>query len=267
MGREWSGQGSFRERSPVGSRLSESLFLNVLGTATEQVWTCGLRRNSSSLDKEPKMRDSVRLNSFESFLVTLPSISSETWKMYLWAIPRSSVFCHWLFLVLSDVSLETAANFLLFLKVAMIMRKKFCQLQRLNWSFLYIATVLVSYNFEGEASRKTKQLMISTKVKYQKATNLYNNNSTFESRIYTLFLVENTIAYTPKQGTNREKYFIPIIYKAKNANSGWKRNTSPSISSFMDRAFSIFQREKYGSNPSEMDIKVVIPASTQTLIT
>ena len=101
--------------------------------------------------------------------------------------------------------------------------------------------------------------MISTKVKYQKATNLYNKNSTFVSPIFTFFLAENTIAYTPKQGTNREKYFIHIIYKAKYANSGWKRNTYPSISSFMDRVFSIFQREKYGSNPSEMDIKVVIP--------
>ena len=68
------GQGSFRERSPVGSRFSESLFLDVPGTAMEQVRTCGFRRNSSSLDKAPKIRDSVRLNSFESLLLTLPSI-------------------------------------------------------------------------------------------------------------------------------------------------------------------------------------------------
>ena len=53
--------------------------------------------------------------------------------MYSWAIPGPSVFSEWLFLVFSGVSLETAANFLLFLKVAMILREKFCQLRRLNW--------------------------------------------------------------------------------------------------------------------------------------
>ena len=76
-----SGQGSFRKRSPVGSRFSESLFLDVPGTATEQVRTCGFKKNLSNLDRAPNIPDSVRLNSFESFLVTLSSISSETWEM------------------------------------------------------------------------------------------------------------------------------------------------------------------------------------------
>ena len=44
--------------------------------------TCGFRRNSSSFDRAPKIRDSDLLNSFESFLVIFPSISSETWEMY-----------------------------------------------------------------------------------------------------------------------------------------------------------------------------------------
>ena len=132
-----SGQGSFRERSPVCSRFSELLFLEVPATATEQVHTCGCRRNSSSFDRAPKIRDSVRLNSFESFLVTLPSIPSETWEMYSWANSGSSVFCDRLFLVFSGVSLETAANFLLFPNVAKILREKFCQWWRLNWSFIF----------------------------------------------------------------------------------------------------------------------------------
>ena len=101
----------------------------------EQVWTCGFRRNSSSLDKEPKMRDSVRPNYWENFLVTFPSFSSETWVMYSPAIPGSSVFCDWLFLAFSGVSLETGANFLWFLNVALIFRRKLCQLWRLNWFF------------------------------------------------------------------------------------------------------------------------------------
>ena len=66
---------------PVVSRFSELLFLDLPGTATEQVRTCGFRRNSSSFDKVPKIRDFLLLNSFESFLVTLTSISSETWEM------------------------------------------------------------------------------------------------------------------------------------------------------------------------------------------
>ena len=74
-------QGSFRERSPVSSRFSESLFPDVPETATEQVRNCGFGRISSSLDRAPRIRDSVRLDSFESFSVTLPSISSETWEM------------------------------------------------------------------------------------------------------------------------------------------------------------------------------------------
>ena len=119
-----SGQGSFGKRSPLGSRYPESLFLDVPGTATEHVRTCGFRRNSSSLDRAPKIRDSVRVNFFESFLFTLPSISSETWEMHFWAIPGLRVFCDWVFLVTSGVSLETAANSLLFHKVAMILREK-----------------------------------------------------------------------------------------------------------------------------------------------
>ena len=36
---------------------------------------------------------------FWKFLVTLPSISFETWEMYSWVIPGSSVFCDWLLLL------------------------------------------------------------------------------------------------------------------------------------------------------------------------
>ena len=67
-----SGQGSPMERSPVGSRFSEPFFLDVPETATEKFRTCGLRRNSSSLDKAPKMHESVWLNSLQSCLLTLP---------------------------------------------------------------------------------------------------------------------------------------------------------------------------------------------------
>ena len=71
------------------------------------------------------------------FLVTLPWVSSETWEMYSWAISGLSVFCDWLFFVFSGVFLETAANFLLFVKIAIILREKFCQLWRQNWRFIF----------------------------------------------------------------------------------------------------------------------------------
>ena len=86
-----------------------------------------VQRNSSSFDKASKKRETVRLNSWDYFLVTLRSISINTWMMYSSFIPWTNVLCDWHFLALSCVSLETAANFCLFLCFA-ILRKK----QKLN---------------------------------------------------------------------------------------------------------------------------------------
>ena len=76
-----SGPGSSEGRSSLVPWFTRLLLLDVPGATTEQVLTCGFKRNSSSFDKAPKIRDSVLLNSFESFLVNLPSISSETWEI------------------------------------------------------------------------------------------------------------------------------------------------------------------------------------------
>ena len=163
--------GSFGERSPFGSRFPESMFPDVPETATEQVRTCGFRRKSSSLDKAPKIRDSARLNSFESFLVTLTSISSETWEIYSWGISGSSVSSDWLFLVFSGLSLETTANFRLILKVAMVLREKICQLWRLNLSsILYNKSVNLLIWRSERGFNEYKQLMISNPVQYRKVT-------------------------------------------------------------------------------------------------
>ena len=70
------------------------------------------------------MQDSVLLNSWESFLVTLPSISSETCAMYFSVIPGAIEFGDWLILGYSYVYLDIAANFQLFLNVA-IFGKRF----------------------------------------------------------------------------------------------------------------------------------------------
>ena len=91
------------------------------------------------------MRNSVRLYSWESFLVILSSISSETWVIYSSAISGLSVFCDLFSLVFSVVSLKTAANFLLFLNFAMTLMEKLCQLLKQNWFFLLTKVDLLYY--------------------------------------------------------------------------------------------------------------------------
>ena len=44
-------------------------------------------------------------------------------------------------------------------------------------------------------------------------------------------------------------------------------NKHLSISSFIDHVFSIFRRKGYGSNPPEIDIKMLIAAPTQKIST
>ena len=132
-----SGQGSYWERSWVVSRISKSLFRDAPATVPEHVLTCGFRRKSSSLDRAPKERDSVLLNSSVSFLVILPSISCETCVTYASVIPGTNAFCDWLFLALSYVCLETAANFRLFLRNALALEeRKSSKMLKLNWYFI-----------------------------------------------------------------------------------------------------------------------------------
>ena len=114
------------ERFPIGSWFSTSVFRNVPGTVPESVRNCVLHKNSSNSDRAPKMRDSVLLKSKDSFLMILPSISSETCVMYSSAIAGSDVFRDWLFLGCSScVYLETVAKFRLFLNVAILLKTKF----------------------------------------------------------------------------------------------------------------------------------------------
>ena len=70
------------------------------------------------------MRDSVLLNSWDIFLVTVPSISSKACAIYPSEIPGADEFRDWLILGYSRVSLDIAAVFRLFLNVA-IFGKRF----------------------------------------------------------------------------------------------------------------------------------------------
>ena len=120
-----SGWGSLWESSSFVPWFSTFVFRNVPGTVPECVVICWFKRNSSNLDRAPKMRDSVRLNSWDSFLVTLPSICSETCVIYSSLILGTDVFRDWPFLGFSScVSLKTAANFRLFINVAIFLKGK-----------------------------------------------------------------------------------------------------------------------------------------------
>ena len=120
-----SGWGSLWESSSFVPWFSTFVFRNVPGTVSECVRICWFKRNSSNLDRAPKMWDSVRLNSWDSFLVTLPSICSETCVSYSSLILGTDVFRDWPFLGFSScVPLVTAANFRLFLNVAIFLKGK-----------------------------------------------------------------------------------------------------------------------------------------------
>ena len=115
----------FRMRITLAVVLIRSLVFHVCVPVSECVCICWLKRNSSNLDRAPKMRDSVRLNSWDSSLLTLPSISSETCVIYSSLILGTDVFRDWPFLGFSScVSPVTAANFRLFLSVAIFLKGK-----------------------------------------------------------------------------------------------------------------------------------------------
>ena len=55
-----------------------------------------------------------------------------------------------------------------------------------------------------------------------------------------------------------------FIISIKEKGRFWREmDTAPSVSSYIDRVFSESRGKKYGSNPSEEDIKVVTPAPTK----
>ena len=220
----------------MGSRFSELLFLDV----PDHVRTCGVRGISSSLDEASKKRDSVQLNSWKSFLVTLPSISSETWVMYSSAIPGLHVFCDCLFLVSSGVSVETSANFLLLFKIAINLREKLIICE--DWMNLHFINKFSISSFVRE---KVSMLANSKRWKiwvlYQKGYSFYNS-STFVSPIYTVSLAGNISVYRPIQRTNREKYFDHFTYR-RNCLLWREINTLPSISPLIDLVFSIFRQK------------------------
>ena len=202
----------------MGSWFSELLIRDVPGTVPEQVRTCGFRIISKSFYKAPEVHDSVRLVFWDSFLVTLPSISSDIRVMYFSVIPETNVFCDWLFLAFFCVSLDTAANFLLSLSVSK-MRKR----EKLNsfehWIRIFWITVKVSSEMQSPFSEcksfnQYQQVLLRQNSFYvTKIYNLHKNKNSFVSFIWTFSLAGNKSVYKLILGTKREKYFYQFIYK------------------------------------------------------
>ena len=69
----------------------------------------------------------------------------------------------------------------------------------------------------------------------------------------------NIIVYTLSQGTNREKYY-KIKHQRVQFRLQWEINTFKSICFLIRHVFTVFRRKLHGPNPSQMDIKVLIPA-------
>ena len=134
-----SGWGSIWESSSFVPWFTTSVFQNVAATVPECFRIWWFRRNSSNLDRAPKIRDSFLPNSWDSFLVTLPSTSSETCVIYSSLILGTDVFRDWPFLGCSScVSLVTAANFRLFLNLAIFLKGKCYADMKTGLVFLFV---------------------------------------------------------------------------------------------------------------------------------
>ena len=83
---------------------STFVFRNVPGTVPECVRICGFKRNSSNLERTPKMRDSVLLNSWDSFfsdsafnllrnLCDIFLVNSKNGRVSWLAVPRMFLLC------------------------------------------------------------------------------------------------------------------------------------------------------------------------------
>ena len=129
--------GSLWEPSSFLPWFSKFVFRNVPGTVPECLRICGFKRNSSNLDTAPKKHDSVLLNNSDSFLATLPSISSETCVIYSSLNLGTDVFRYWPFLGCSCcVSVVTPANFRLFLNVSIFLKGKCYAVMKTELVFL-----------------------------------------------------------------------------------------------------------------------------------
>ena len=158
------------------------------------------------------------------------------------------------------VSLEMAANFRLFLNVAIFLKGKMLDNSE-DWIIFLILT-------NSKIQLNVTLFWWITRVQYltvnwfTREGIIFLNNSTFVYPIYTFSLKGNINVCTPSQYTNREKYFNNINHKERIPTLAGNKHLFMLLFPHWPR-FSISRRKKYGPNRSAMDIEVLIPAPTQ----
>ena len=120
---------------------------------------------------------------------------------------------------------------------------------------------MISSYYEGKILKKYKTVN-DLKGRVPEGYNLYNKNKTFVPPIDT-FPWRKTYLFTRQIKVQRGKSTLIILFK-KGKMPIFAVNKHASVHFFLHgpRLFQI-STEKYGSDPSEMDIKVVTPALTQ----
>ena len=165
---------------PIGLLVS----VIVPETATEQVQTCGFRKNLSNLEREPKLRDSVRLSSFENFIYSAFNLFKNLGDVFL---------CHfWIKRVLQltipgifRCFSRNCCYFPLFPQSCHETEGKILSARKTGLKFFILIN---SDNFlllwGKRVSIKCKQFDIKLGT-IARSSNLYNNNTTLISAIYT----------------------------------------------------------------------------------
>ena len=147
--------------------------------------------------------------------------------MYSSVIPGTNVFCNWLFLALSWVSLESAANFRLFHRIAKTLEKrKAQQLLGLNWfSILEMNSWQNKIFLFQERNRFQRQLTEIQRVKYGfNITNFYSI-STFVSPIYTSSLGQ-TWMFLRQVKEQLGKSNLIILFTKEKCRLWWEKHPS-----------------------------------------
>ena len=189
------------------------------------------------------MRDSVRLNSRESFLVSLPLACSENWVMYSSAIFGLSLFCDWFFLGFSGASFETAANLFLFLNVAIILGEKLVSCE--DWcDFYFINKSLISSFHEGKSFNKSKQLRIKKLCTISEKLQ-FHIIMVLSFLLFRSFPWRETNLFTRQFKVKMEENALIIIFTEEKCRL-WRKNSFSSISSFTHCLFSIFRKKSAG---------------------
>ena len=132
------GCGSFWEQSSFSSWFSPLEFRDNLETVPDFTQTCGFRRNLSYLQRVPRTRLSVLLNSWDNFFVTAFYLLWHLTDIVLRVNPGTAASRDWLFLGCSFwISLAIAANFRLYLSVAVFERKNNRGAFKIDRNFLF----------------------------------------------------------------------------------------------------------------------------------